>query len=340
MKKIRMNYLNSLNFNKKNKFADFIKNETLMDAYTEGLSYSELNYLTFDEIEYLFNNLDNTYEMYNDICEMYEQSKNILNKFFKCVEKSNFEELSTFEENRVLILQGYKTYLDVFPDFFKKVDDEFNFSNEELEIKNKFEDHVALKTINSKNNNSISFCYKYNYIYYSMQLFLMCNENENIDEELIRNKEREVLLNTFEIEKNIERPTRNGIKTLHVFYINEKNPMNKFSYYHLIIESSKQQDLVNRLAKQSELDKLNLMALLHLYLTGGGNSFILNKKIKISTLNNNTLDKIYKILYNKFPEIVALSNKYKANSDNSCDNNEKDNIENNNGKIIKFPKRK
>lgn len=336
-----MNYLNSLNFNKKNKFDDFIKNEALINEYTEGLSYSELNYLTFDEIEYLFNNLDKKYELYDEICEMYEQSKNILNKFFKCVETSNFEELSTFEENRVLILQGYKTYLDVFPNFFEKSDDEFVFSNEELEIKNKFEDHVILKTINSKKRNSTSLCYKYNYIYYSMQLYLMCKENENIDEELIRNQEREALLNTFEIEKSIERPTKNGINTLHVFYINEKNPMNKFSYYHLIIESSRQQDLVNRLAKQSELDKLNLMSLMHMYLIGGGNPFVLNKKIKVVTLNNNTLDEIYKILYNKFPEIAALSNKYKDNTDNSCDNNEKDNNENdNNGKIIKFPKRK
>jgi len=336
MKKIRMNYLNLLNFNKKNKFHDFIKNETLIDEYTEGLSYSELNYLTFDEIEYLFNNLDKTYEMYNDICEMYEQSKNILNKFFKCVETSNFEELSTFEENRVLILQGYKTYLDVFPDFFKKVDDEFVFSNEELEIKTKFEDHVILKTINSKNRNLAINCYKYNYIYYSMQLYLMCKENNNIDEELIKNKEREVLLNTFEIEKSIERPTKNGINTLRVFYINEKNPMNKFSYYHLIVESSRQQDLVNRLAKQSELDKLNLMALIHMYLVGGGNTFALNKKIKVSTLNNNKIDEIYKLLKDKFPEITALSNIYKADSDNSCDNNEKDDS----GKIINFPKRK
>ena len=112
--------------------------------------------------------------------------------------------------------------------------------------------------------------------------------------------------------------------------------MKKFSYYHLIIESSRQQGLINRLAKQSELDKLNLMSLIHMYLIGGGNPFVLNKKIKVSTLNNNTLDELYKILYNKFPEITALSNTYKDDSDNLCDNNDKDDS----GKIIKFPKRK
>ena len=82
MKKIRTNYLESLNFNTKNKLDDFIKNETLLIDNAQGLFYNELNYLTFDEIEYLVNNLNKECEMYEDLLEIYKQSNVILNKFF------------------------------------------------------------------------------------------------------------------------------------------------------------------------------------------------------------------------------------------------------------------
>lgn len=330
MKKIRTNYLESLNFNIKNKLDDFIKNETLLVSNAEGLFYNELNYLTFDELEYLVNNLNKECGMYEDLLEIYNQSKVILNKFFKCVEIDNFEGLSEYEENRILILQGYKTYLDIFPRIFEKTDEKFAFFGEELRIKNKFEEHLILKRINLKVSTIANNTFKYTAIFSSVQLYLMKKNNLVIDEEIVKNIEQKALLNSFDLQKIFSRPSKGDINTTHVLYLNETDDMNKFVFYHKIIHSSEEQELINKLFKNSELDKLNTNALASFYLTSGGNPFILNKKIKINTINNETLDEIRRILIERRSIISQLASSYDERNED---------VNSNKQKVIKFPKR-
>lgn len=331
MKKIRTNYLESLNFNTKNKLDDFIKNETLLIDNAQGLFYNELNYLTFDEIEYLVNNLNKECEKYEDLLEIYKQSNVILNKFFKCIESDNFEELSEFEENRILILQGYKTHLDIFPEFFKKSDEEFVFFGDELKIKNKFEEHVILKRLNLKLSNSSEEVLKYTSIFSSVQLYLMKKNNLVIDEEIVKNIEQKALLNSFDLQKIFLRPSKGDINTTRVLYLNEIDDMNRFVFYHKIINSSEEQELINKLSKNSQLDKLNTNTLASIYLTSGGNSFIFNKKIKISTINNEVLDEIRKLLIERRPTISQLS---------SSPDEKNEDVNSSKQKVIKFPKRR
>ena len=308
MKKIRKNYLESLDFNKKNKLDEFIKNETLLLSNTDGFFYNELNYLTFDEIEYLINNLDKECEMYQDLCRIYEHSKEILNKFNNCIQKDDFNELTEYEENRILILKGFITHLNIFPNTFEKLDEDFIFDEEELKIKNKFEENVILKRINLKLSNNYNEIFKYNLIFVSLQLYLMRKNNIELNEEIVKNLEQKALENSFELRKIFLRPSKNDINTMHVLYLNEKDDMNKFVYYHKIINSSKEQNLINELFKRREFEKLNINALLSLYLTGGGNPFIFDKNIKIFTINNEVLDEIKKIMIERYPVIEQLSN--------------------------------
>lgn len=330
MKKIRTNYLKSLNFNAKNKLDDFIENETLLVSNAVGLFYNELNYLTFDEIEYLVNNLNKECEMYEDLLEIYKQSNVILNKFFKCVESDNFEELSEFEENRILILQGYKTYLDIFPEIFEKSDEKFVFFRDELKIKNKFEEHVILKRLNLKLSNISEEILKYTSIFSSVQLYLMKKNNLVIDEKIVKNIEQKALLNFFDLQKIFLRPSKDDINTTHVLYLNETDDMNKFVFYHKIINSSEEQELINKLSKNSQLDKLNTNALVSIYLTGGGNSFIFNKRIKISTINNEVLDEIRKLLIERRSTISQLSSSYDGKNED---------VNSSKQRVLKFPKR-
>ena len=330
MKKIRINYLESLNFSIKNKLDDFIKNETLLVSGSEGLFYNELNYLTFDELEYLVNNLNKECEMYADLLEIYNQSKIILNKFFKCVEIDNFEELSEYEENRILILQGYKTYLDIFPGIFEKNDEKFVFFGEELRIKNKFEEYLILKRINLKVSTVANNTFKYTAIFSSVKLYLMKKNNLVIDEKIIKNIEQKALLNSFDLQKIFLRPSKGDINTTHVLYLNETDDMNKFVFYHKIINSSEEQELINKLFENSELDKLNTNALASIYLISGGNSFLLNKKIKINTINNEALDEIRKLLIERHSTSSQMSNSYDETNED---------INGSKRKVIKFPKR-
>lgn len=330
MKKIRTNYLETLNFNTKNKLDDFIKSKTLLIYNAQGLFYNELNYLTFDEIEYLVNNLNQECEMYGDLLEIYKQSNIILNKFFKCVESGNFKELSEFEENRILILQGYKTYLDIFPEIFEKSDERFTFFENELKIKKNFEEHIILKRLNLKPANISEEVFKYTSIFSSMQLYLMKKNNLDIDEKIVKDIEQKALLNSFDLEKIFLRPSKGDINTIHVLYLNETDDMNKFVFYHKIINSSEEQELINKLSKKSQIDKLNTIALASVYLTGGGNSFIFNKKIKISTINNETLDEIRNLLIERRSTISQLSSSFDEKNEDANSSKQKN---------IKFPKR-
>ena len=330
MKKIRTNYLESLNFSIKNKLDDFIKNETLLVSGSEGLFYNELNYLTFDELEYLANNLNKECEMYTDLLEIYNQSKVILNKFFKCVETDNFEELSEYEESRILILQGYKTYLDIFPGIFEKTDEKFVFFGEELRIRNKFEKYLILKRINSKVSAIANNTFKYAAIFSSVQLYLIKKNNLFIDEERIKNIEQKAILNSFDLQKIFLRPSKGDINTTHVLYLNETDDMNKFVFYHKIINSSEEQELINKLFENSELDKLNTNALAGIYLTSGGNPFILNKKIKVNTISNEVLDEIIKLLIERKSTSGQVSGSYEETNED---------ITGSKRKVKKVPKR-
>lgn len=308
MKKIRKNYLESLDFNKKNKLDEFIKNETLLLSNTDGFFYNELNYLTFDEIEYLINNLDKECEMYQDLCKIYEHSKEILNKFNNCIQKDDFNELTEYEENRILILQGYITHFNIFPKFFKNSDENFIFNKEEIELKNKFQEHIILKRINLKLSKSYNEILKYNLMFVSLQLYLMRKNNIELSEEIVKNLEQKALENSFELRNVFLRPSKNDINTIHVLYLNEKDDMNKFVYYHKIVNSSEEQNFINKLAENNELEKLNLNALTSFYLTGGGNSFVFDKSIKISTIKNEVLDEMKKIMIKRYPVFADIPN--------------------------------
>ena len=71
-------------------------------------------------------------------------------------------------------------------------------------------------------------------------------------------------------------------------------------------------------------------ALSSFYLTGGGNPFIFDKSIKISTIKNEVLDEMKKIMIKKYPVFADIPNSRDERIEKAIKSKQK---------IIKFPKR-
>ncbi len=120
MKKIRNSFLKSIDLEQAVQYDKLMNNDLMIGYYSEGLFFSELNYLTFDELVYLYDSETNenirTY-LYEKIVE----SSIIIEKYKSCLESNNFDDLTFTEENRILILLGLKTLDEVFPKKYNKI---------------------------------------------------------------------------------------------------------------------------------------------------------------------------------------------------------------------------
>ena len=56
MKKIRNSFLKSIDLEQAVQYDKLMSNDLMIGYYSEGLFFSELNYLTFDELVYLYDN--------------------------------------------------------------------------------------------------------------------------------------------------------------------------------------------------------------------------------------------------------------------------------------------
>lgn len=320
MSKIRKNFVDSIDVARAIEYDSFIKEDIMIDKYSDGLYFSEINYLTYEEIVYLYN-IEKKNENKAYLLEKMTEADNILSKYKICVDSNKYDELTLNEKNRIMILLGFKTVNEVFPDFFKKQEMGFELTNEETTQKNELNENLIVQKINNQKNLPFFTMYKYAYVYYSMNLFLKFIRDNKIDKQNVWEEEKIIFANIDELLKIMIRPTRGDINTLHTRYINEKNKIYKFMYYHMILDSSDDQKMVNKLYKEKALDKLNYKAISHFYITGGGTPFILNKTKKVDTIHQNVLDEL----------LIRL----KQNTVESEVTKESDS----NDKIIKFQKR-
>ena len=67
-----------------------MSNDLMIGYYSEGLFFSELNYLTFDELVYLYDNeTDENTRSY--LYEKIVESSIIIEKYKSCLESNNFD---------------------------------------------------------------------------------------------------------------------------------------------------------------------------------------------------------------------------------------------------------
>lgn len=301
MKKIRNSFLKSIDLEQAVQYDKLMNNDLMIGYYSEGLFFSELNYLTFDELVYLYDSETNenirTY-LYEKIVE----SSIIIEKYKSCLESNNFDDLTFTEENRILILLGLKTLGEVFPKKYNKIEMGFHLTEEELRQKEKLTKIFLHKRINKKRMPPFFKVYKYAYIYCSMDLFLRFKEYKNIDKFQVQNETMNLFTDLARVADTLIRPSKGDINTFHTKYINEKDGMLKFMYYNLISDSSDEQDFVNYLYSKNELSKINSDAIAYFYLTGGGTPFVLDKTKKISTIHNEVLDELLNIIKNNYHE--------------------------------------
>lgn len=299
MKKIRNNLLKSINLEQAVQYDKLMNNDLMIGYYSEGLFFSELNYLSFDELVYLYDSeSDENIRTY--LYEKIVESSIIIEKFKSCLESNNFDDLTFTEENRILILLGLKTLDEVFSKNYNKIETGFYLTEEELRQKEKLTQIFLHKRINKKRMPPFFKVYKYAYIYCSMDLFLRFEKYKSVDKHQVQNETMNIFADLSRAADTLISPSKGDINTFHAKYINEKNDMLKFIYYNLISDSGDEQTFINYLYSKNELSKINLDAITYFYLTGGGTPFVLDKTKKISTIHNEVLDELLNIIKNNY----------------------------------------
>lgn len=300
MIKVRKDFLQSIEIDKAIKYDSLIKKAVITVSYTEGLYFSELNYLTYDELVYLYNNeKDRKNKKY--LFEKIKEATIILDKYNMCLQNNTYAELTQAEGNRILILLGLKTVDELFPDFFNKEEMKFNLTKEEIQQKNNLIKNILIKRINFTQTFLFGMD-KYIYMYYSIELFSRYMKSNGISSKQIHDEETSIFRKTRSsrsLVKTIISNIDGNLNALLVKYTNEKNKILKFAYYHLILDLSEEQKYINELYLNNELDKLSVEAMVQFYITGGGTPFVLAKDKKIETIHVNVLDELQLMLNKK-----------------------------------------
>ena len=199
MKKIRNNLLKSINLEQAVQYDKLMNNYLMIGYYSEGLFFSELNYLSFDELVYLYDSeSDENIRTY--LYEKIVESSIIIEKYKSCLESNNFDDLTFTEENRILILLGLKTLDEVFSKNYNKIETGFYLTEEELRQKEKLTQIFLHKRINKKRMPPFFKVYKYAYIYCSMDLFLRFEKYKSVDKHQVQNETMNIFADLSELE--------------------------------------------------------------------------------------------------------------------------------------------